>query len=230
MPRKILLALLLLVGVGFLAFAGWRAYNGPRHEPKGDLLDEINRDLESRKFAPLSEPLQKLLDDKTYEPVATQVHPSLGKDAPGFELDAVGGGKRSLSATLKDGPVVVVFYYGYHCNHCVSQLFALNKDIATFRELGATVVAISADPPELTEQRVRKFGAFAFPVLSDPDKGVAAKYDCYRVPRGATEGELYHGTFVVSRAGKVTWANVGEEPFTENRTLLKEIARAEGRK
>ncbi|MBY0233254.1 MAG: hypothetical protein K2W96_28570, partial [Gemmataceae bacterium] len=35
---------------------------------------------------------------------------------------------------------------------------------------------------------------------------------------------------LVSRDGRVAWANRGDEPFTENRTLLVEIARLEGRK
>ena len=49
--------------------------------------------------------------------------------------------------------MVLVFYYGYHCNHCVGQLFALHDDISKFRELGAEVVAVSADPPEWTRER-----------------------------------------------------------------------------
>ena len=45
---------------------------------------------------------------------------------------------------------MLVFYYGYHCNHCVKQLFGLHDDIERFRALGATVVAVSADLPETT--------------------------------------------------------------------------------
>ena len=37
-----------------------------------------------------------------------------------------------------------------------------------------------------------------------------------------------HGTFVIDRQGKVIWTNRGDSPFTENRTLLHEIARVEG--
>ena len=38
-----------------------------------------------------------------------------------------------------------------------------------------------------------------------------------------------NGTFVNSRQGKIIWTNRGEGPLTENRTLLHEVARAEGR-
>ena len=73
--------------------------------------------------------------------------------APDFTLNEVDGKEWSLAKELKDGPLVLIFYYGYHCNHCVSQLFAVDKDIEKFRELGVKVVAVSADPVETTRER-----------------------------------------------------------------------------
>jgi peroxiredoxin len=129
---------------------------------------------------------------------------------------------------LTEGPVVLVFYYGYTCNHCVSQLFGLSKDIEKFRELGAQVVAVSADPLELTRERYEKYGAFAFPVLSDQGNAVAQKYGTFiPSPKKGEDGDLAHGTFVISRQGKIVWANRGDGPFTENRTLLVEVHRCE---
>ncbi len=105
-----------------------------------------------------------------------------------------------------------MFYFGYYCNHCVSQLFALQKDIDKFRELGATVVAISADPPELTSERFKKYGAFTFPVVSDPNHVVAARYATY-VPssKPGEEGDALHGTFVIARDGRLAWVNRGTD-------------------
>jgi peroxiredoxin len=122
----------------------------------------------------------------------------------------------------------LVFYYGYYCNHCVSQLFALNKDVAKFNELGATVLAVSADPSEQTRKRFKEYGAFGFPVLSDPSNAAARKYGAY-IPstKPGEDGDLLHGTFVIDRAGRVTWANRGDVPFTENHTLLIELYRSE---
>src|SRR5258706_4908681 len=34
-----------------------------------------------------------------------------------------------LAERTGHGPIVLVFYYGYHCNHCVGQLFALHDDM-----------------------------------------------------------------------------------------------------
>jgi peroxiredoxin Q/BCP len=217
---------LLLIGVGFLAVAGYRAWR-PRTTP--DLAARAEADLERRGFQPLSEPLQRLLDDKGYKPVPTQPHPLLSLTAPDFTLDGVDGKPWRLADALAKGPVVLVFYYGYHCDHCVSQLFALNKDVAKFRELGVTVVAVSGDAPELTRQRFKKYGAFAFAVLSDPDNKTAQAYGVYRPGKNGQEGDLMHGTFVISRTGKVVWANSGDEPFTEDRTLLLEAAKLKNR-
>jgi peroxiredoxin Q/BCP len=137
----------------------------------------------------------------------------------------------SLALRLKEGPIVLVFYYGYHCDHCVSQLFALDKDLGKFHELGVQVVAISADPPELTRERSKQYGAFGFPVLSDRGNKVAQKYETYIPnPAAGKEGDLLHGTFVLARNGQVAWVNRGDGPFTENRSLLHEIARLQGRR
>jgi peroxiredoxin Q/BCP len=198
--------------------------------PQRDIAQEAREELGRRNFQPLSAPLGALLADPKYDPIPTQAHSLLLQAAPDFTLREVNGKEWSLSKELKDGPLVLIFYYGYHCNHCVSQLFALDKDIEKFRELGVKVVAVSADPVETTRERYKQYGVFKFPVLSDPDNKVAEKYEVYTPNREAgKKGDLLHGTFIVSRHGKIVWTNRGDEPFTENRTLLHEVASVEGR-
>jgi peroxiredoxin Q/BCP len=226
-----LLVIALIVG-GLVAYYVYRQTIAlvPPQSQKRDLAQEARDDLERRNFRPLSAPLAELLADPKYEPIATQAHTLLLQPAPDFTLLDVNGKEFSLAKELKGGPVVLVFYYGYHCNHCVSQLFALDKDLEKFRELGVQVVTISADPPELTRERFKQYGAFKFPVLSDPGNKVAEKYETYVASaKAGQEGDLMHGTFVISRQGKIVWTNRGDTPFTENRTLLHELARADGR-
>lgn len=227
--RWILLAAgLALMAAGMLV--GTRFMTRQRHDadpPPKDLAHEATIDLERRNYRPLSGSLDALLADTTYKSIPTQSHPLLGMAAPEFSLTQTDNTTVSLAESLKKGPVVLVFYYGYHCDHCVSQLFALNKDIENFRSLGATVLAISADPIEETRERFRMYGAFDFPVLSDPSNSVAAKYGTYAPTVKAGEvGNLMHGTFVIDKKGHVIWANRGDGPFTENRTLLVELSNA----
>ena len=219
-------AVLLAAGTALLAWAAFRAA-APAAAPL-DLARGAEADLEKRGFKPLSGDLRAILADKGYKPIATQVHPLLGQAAPGFSLEDVDG-KPWTMKERKPGPLVLVFYYGYNCDHCVSQLFAMDKDLARFSELGAEVVAVSGDPSSLTRQRYAKYGRFGFPVLSDPGHEVAALYGAYKKGKDG-EGVQSHATLIVGRDGKVAWANRGDEPFTEDRTLLAEIARLEKRK
>ena len=227
------LGVIALVVLSLGAFYAYRHFAAPiaAAPPVRDLAQEARIDLEQRHFRPLSASLAALLADKTYEPIPTQAHGLLLQPAPDFTLADVDGKEWSLAEHRKAGPVVIVFYFGYHCNHCVSQLFGIDADIEKFRELGVTVVAISADAPELTRQRFKRYGPFKFPVLSDPSNKVAQAYETFVPnPKAGEEGDLLHGTFVISGQGKIVWSNRGDSPFTENRTLLHEVARVEGRK
>jgi peroxiredoxin len=122
--------------------------------------------------------------------------------------------------------VVVVFYYGYWCSHCVAQLFALNEDIDKFRALGGQVIAISADPPEQTAERFAQYGRFDFPVLSDADNRTAQRYDVFRAANGDQPAEQRHGTFLIGANGRVLWCNTGDKPFLDNKSLLHHLAAA----
>lgn len=212
-------------GIGLLVWTSLRAWR-PASAPD-DVAAQARDYLRKRKVAPLSGSLQKLLASPNL--TRTQDHRLLAQPAPDFALSDPDGKVGKLSDLLKEGPVVVVFYYGYHCDHCVGQLFAVNEDLAHFRELGAQVVAISADLPERTRERFKQYGAFGFPVLSDPGNRVAQAYNVYRPAEAAKKESLLHGTFVIDRNGVVQWVNVGDEPFTGNQTLLYHLAKLEGR-
>ena len=206
----------------------WLEPAAPARPADPDVAASARAYLRERKVKPLSEPLARLLADATKR-VATQPYALLGQPAPDFELGGTQAPATSLREHIRRGPVVLVFYYGYYCNHCVGQLFALHDDIAKFRELGAAIVAVSADPPELTRTRFRQYGDFAFPVLSDPGNKIARIYGVYKPAEGDRAEDQQHGTFVIGRDGRMHWAHIGYEPFTDNRTLLYELARLEGR-
>jgi len=226
MSRSLLGLGIVLVAVGGFLTLRMITTNPEPIPVEVNLAEAAQADLAERNFVPLSGDLSTLLNDPTYQPIPTQTHPLLGQLAPDFTLPDVDGTSWTLSEKLKDGPVVVVFYYGYYCNHCVSQLFGLNQDITKFREMTATVVAISPDPSKLTQQRFEKYGPFRFPTLSDAQNQVAEKYSTFapgKTPED--EGQLMHGTFIINRQGRIIWTNRGDGPFTENRTLLRELYR-----
>ena len=220
-----ILSLLSFLGLSIATARGWRPWDKPTETPVENLSEEALAELRKAKPAPLSGKLSELLQQARDKPSATQAHPLLGKKAPNLALPNVDGVPVSLDELIAKGPVVLVFYLGYSCNHCVSQLFDLHEDVAYFRELGATIVAVSADSPERTRSQYAKYGPFAFPVLADAEHVVAQRYGVYAPPANGKRAWEVHGTFVIGKNGLVTWANTGDEPFTGNATLLFELAK-----
>ena len=160
--------------------------------------------------------------------IPTHDHPLVGRPAPDFEL-ADCEGKIWPLKELRDGrPTVLIFYYGFHCIHCVRHLAEVKRDLPLFDELGARVIAISADPQELTRRQFEQHGPFGFPILADPGKAAQA-FGVFKPARNAEEpGVRRHGTFVIDGAGTVRWANVGDAPFRRNAALLYQLAIAKG--
>ncbi|MEQ9406598.1 MAG: redoxin domain-containing protein [Fuerstiella sp.] len=196
----------------------------------GDLKADAEAYLEAVDSRQMSASLQELLSDEDFQPVATEDHPLIGKSAPDFSLSDTQDARRSLSDLNRNAPVILVFYYGYNCSHCVAQLFALQKDLSFFHELGAEVVAVSSDQPAYTRKQYAEYGDFFFPVLSDPDLSVSEAWGVYVRRTDDQQENMLHGTFVIDRDGRVVFANRGYEPFVDNRSLLhwlKDAASAE---
>lgn len=226
--RTALIVVLSLLAVPAVVLACWW-YALPRQAgtalPEAHVAKDAQEYLREKK----PEPLPEEFVGPTKPLVPTEQHALLNQLAPGFTLTDVDGKAVELDDLLSRGPVVVVFYFGYQCNHCVSQLFDVNEDIRHFRNLGATVVAISPDKSEHTRERYKKYGAFDFPVLADADHAVARTYGVSRPAVGALKAWEAHGTFVIGRDRYIHWAKTGDEPFTGNDTLLAEIKRLEGK-
>ena len=69
-----------------------------------------------------------------------------------------------------------MFYPGDDTPVCTKQLNSYNDGLEQFTDLGAQVLAISAQDIASHERFSSKHGGFAFPLLADADKAVAAQY------------------------------------------------------
>jgi peroxiredoxin len=194
----------------------------------GHIRNDAEAYLQAAQKRRLTEGLSVVLAETTFVPEASQSHTLLENAAPNFTLPDVNNEPQELSRLGKDRPVVVVFYLGYGCSHCVAQLLALDKDQHYFRELDADIVAISSDTSEHTAEKYKEYGEFHFPVLSDADYAVSTQWGVYQRETEEKPEFMKHGTFVVDRNGKVIWASVGNEPFLDNKTLLHVIAKSQG--
>jgi len=161
-------------------------------------------------------------EDKARHCVPSQAHPLLGRPAPALVLEDAKGKTRDLGAQVSNGPVVVVFYLGSTCMACVTHLVELERAMPRFRERGAEVWAVSADSPNFSRERMRRFGDFQIPLLSDSGHVVALAYGVWKPFPGGDkdDGEALHGTFIVDRGGLIRWVYIGDRPFANIDALL----------
>ena len=213
--RIAILLVLLAVGLGLLV---WTAMTD------GSRQSVLSTQYSVLSTASPSRSLQEILAQPDIIP--THHHPLVGRPAPDFELADTEGKVWKLAELRAGRPVVLIFYYGFHCIHCVLHLSDVKRDLPLFREVGARIVAISADPPAVTRHRFEQNGPFGFPVLSDPGNKAAIAYGAFRwAPDGKMPDMLRHGTFLIDQDGAVQWANVGDMPFRRNTALLYQLAK-----
>jgi peroxiredoxin Q/BCP len=102
-----------------------------------------------------------------------------GDLAPDFELPDQSGTPRTLSGFLAQGPVVLFFYPA-------AMTYGCTKESCHFRDLAAEFAAVGAQPVGISADTVEKQKLFdekeslGFPLLSDPDRAVAAELGAKR--------------------------------------------------
>ena len=119
--------------------------------------------------------------------------------------------------------MLLVFFLGEECVHCVEQLVAINDRIHDFTDRDVEVLAISGDTPEMNKQS-NQMGELGFRLLSDLDFSNAKRFHSYD---DFEEMEL-HSTIFIDVDGNVRWSRNGGEPFMELDFLLAEIDRMNG--
>ncbi|MBL8900989.1 MAG: redoxin domain-containing protein [Planctomycetes bacterium] len=121
-------------------------------------------------------------------------------------------------------PVVVIFFLGFDCLHCVEQLRALRPLAERFREAGIELLAIGTDSVAELKSDLEALSAeerFPFPIFADPELLAFRAYRAY----DDFEKAPLHGTFLVDGRGRVRWQDVGAEPFLELEFLREEAER-----
>lgn len=146
---------------------------------------------------------------------------------------------------FKGHPVIVIFYLGHGCLHCVEQLNTFAPKTKEFVDAGISLVAISTDNIEDLKQKVDDYtmddqtkeflannlesflgatkgqSVFPFPLLSDAGLEIFKAYRAF----DDFEDQPLHGTFLIDSAGLVRWQDISYEPFTDPDFLLKESKR-----
>ena len=134
--------------------------------------------------------------------------------------------KRSL-ADYRGRPVLVVFYLGHGCKHCIEQLNLLAPVARDFESQGISIVAVSTDSVaglHKTTEKATADAGFPFPIVSDESLDAFKAYGAY----DDFEQMALHGTYLIDGDGKVRWQDISFEPFSDLKFLVGESRRLLG--
>ena len=161
-------------------------------------------------------PLEKTVDvntnteiqDLTEFGIANYAHNELGglavgDLAPEFNLKNEIGESVSLKESLKEGPVVLVFYRADWCPYCTKHLAEFEASINDIKGKGnARVIAISPQLPKYSKMLIEENG-YTFPILFDEDHVAMKDYKVFfRVSKEYNEKIFkYKGDYVQTRNG-----------------------------
>ncbi len=143
--------------------------------------------------------------------------------APAWALEDERGAVHS-SKDYAGSSVLLIFYLGSGCVHCIEQLNSFGPFADRFRESGFPIVAVSTDSREKlgkTLEKAKERGGFPFPVVADPDLTTFKAFGAY----DDFEEQPLHGTFLIDGRGRVMWQDISYEPFDKAEWLLGEARR-----
>lgn len=120
--------------------------------------------------------------------------------------------------------VILVFYLGDECPHCVDQLKAINGRSSDWAGENAVVLAVSSSSVEQNRDS-ESLGGLSIRLLSDTDHANARRFTSYD---DFEEMEL-HSTILIDTKGRVHWKRTGGDPFTDMDFLLQSLKRMNGK-
>lgn len=138
-----------------------------------------------------------------------------------------GFGETVSLADYAGRPVLVIFFLGFGCVHCVEQLGAFKPMAEKFADAGIPIVAIGTDSAvqlKTSQEDDDEADRFGFPILADPALEIFKRYRAY----DDFEQMALHGTFLIDGAGRVRWQDISYQPFMDANWLLQECRRLLG--
>ena len=143
--------------------------------------------------------------------------------APDFTLTD-GEGKKVSLRNYRGKPVIVIFYLGAGCAHCIERLVAFAPEAEAFKKAGITLLAVSTDTADglaFTVEKAKYNGGFPIPLLSDAS---LKTFKAFRA-HDDFEQQPLHGTFLIDGDGRIRWQDISYQPFMETKFLLGEAQR-----
>jgi peroxiredoxin len=140
-----------------------------------------------------------------------------------FKLPDNLGGFYQLSSALKAGPVVVVFIRGHWCPYCRRYLCKLQTHLPRLAELGASVVAISPEAPEISAHLAREL-KLDFPIVADSDGKIIERFGVRNSFSSARSLLPHPAVFIFSQAAQPLFSSIDRN--YKKRTTMRSITQA----
>lgn len=133
-------------------------------------------------------------------------------------------GKRLTLEQFRGRNVVLVFYLGHGCAHCVQQVKELHEKAAEWARLDTTVIAVSEDTVE-QNAKSQQAEPLKRTLASDTSFENARRFKSY----DDFEEMPIHATILIDKTGRVHWARHGGGPFTDYTFIATQLERMKGR-
>ncbi len=126
-------------------------------------------------------------------------------------------------ANLKGKNVLIIFFLGGKCAHCMQQLQTFGKEYEALKKLNVETVAIGTDDlAAATALKNNKDGIkFPMAIVADPKLALFKLYRAY----DDFENQPLHGTFLIDAEGKVRFQRISADPFLDVEFIKSEAAR-----
>lgn len=148
--------------------------------------------------------------------------PNVWEPFPAPKLDVLDPESKPVTLSdYKGKNVILVYYLGRECLHCMKQLQDLQAKKAEWERLDTVILAVSGNLPEANAKALAGMKLPGVRILSDRNHENARRFRSYD---DFEEMEL-HSTILIDRKGRVHWARTGGEPFSKLDFLVKQLER-----
>jgi peroxiredoxin len=130
-------------------------------------------------------------------------------------------GKRVTLEEYRGKNVMLVFYLGYECPHCLRQLHSIGEKKADWEKRDTVLLAVSSADPAKNAEGLKEYGELPVRVLSDKDHVNARRFHSY----DDFEDMELHATILIDKKGRMYWGRFGGDPFGDLEFLTKQLDR-----
>jgi peroxiredoxin len=170
-----------------------------------------------------------LAEDVGQHPDLASLGPFRWQPTPAASWSLAGlDGSTVSSENYRGKPVIMIFFLGSGCLHCVEQLHKFAPLAGDFSAAGVSIVAVSSETLDSLRAGRDKLGPaekIPFPLACDADHSVFKSYRAF----DDFETMPLHATFLIDGEGLVRWHDISYEPFLDAKFLLEESKRLLGK-